>query len=112
MSADASILIVEDESSALAYTKSLLEMDNYFVETAKSAIEALKRVQNGPGPSLILIKFAQRGMNRLEIIEECKTIYPNQKIILLSWPAVRVLSLRQSLEARQDNSKPRVRSVT
>lgn len=84
MSTHATILIVEDEPRAIAYTKSLLEMDKYSVETANSAIEALRRVEDGPSPSVIFLKLAMPGMNGLQIIEECKKIRPDQKIIVLS----------------------------
>lgn len=84
MSANATILIVDDEPSMLRYTKTLLEVDNYSVETAGSGFEAIKRVQEGLKPSLILLDMAMPSMNGLQTIEECKKIRPEQKIVVLS----------------------------
>jgi DNA-binding NtrC family response regulator len=84
MNANATILIVDDEPSMLRYTKTLLEVDNYSVETANSGFEAVKRVQDGLNPSLILLDMAMPSMNGLQTIEECKRIRPEQKIVVLS----------------------------
>ena len=84
MNANATILIVDDEPSMLRYTKTLLEVDNYAVETANSGFEAVKRVQEGLNPNLILLDMAMPSMNGLQTIEECKRIRPEQKIVVLS----------------------------
>src|SRR3954454_6229398 len=84
MTANATILIVDDEPSMLRYTKTLLEVDNYTVETASSGFEAVKRVQDGLNPSLILLDMAMPSMNGLQTIEECKKIRPEQKIVVIS----------------------------
>lgn len=84
MKPNATILIVDDEPSMLRYTKTLLEVDNYSVETAGSGFEALKRVQEGLNPNLILLDMAMPSMNGLQTIEECKKIRPEQKIVVLS----------------------------
>jgi DNA-binding NtrC family response regulator len=68
----------------LRYTKTLLEVDNYSVETASSGYEALKRVQDGLAPNLILLDMAMPSMNGLQTIEECKKLRPEQKIVVLS----------------------------
>ena len=84
MSTNPTILIVDDEPSMLRYTKTLLEVDNYAVETANSGFEAIKRVQEGLNPNLILLDMAMPSMNGLQTIEECKKIRPDQKIVVLS----------------------------
>src|SRR5690349_17620936 len=84
MSANPTILIVDDEPSMLRYTKTLLEVDNYAVETANSGFEAVKRVREGLSPSLILLDMAMPSMNGLQTIEECKKVRPEQKIVVLS----------------------------
>ena len=84
MNANPTILIVDDEPSMLRYTKTLLEVDNYSVETASSGFEAVKRVQEGLSPSLILLDMAMPSMNGLQTIEECKKVRPEQKIVVLS----------------------------
>lgn len=84
MSVNPTILIVDDEPSMLRYTKTLLEVDNYSVETASSGFEAVKLVQEGLSPSLILLDMAMPSMNGLQTIEECKKVRPEQKIVVLS----------------------------
>jgi two-component system, NtrC family, response regulator AtoC len=84
MSTNPTILIVDDEPSMLRYTKTLLEVDNYAVETANSGFEAIRRVQEGLNPNLILLDMAMPSMNGLQTIEECKKIRPDQKIVVLS----------------------------
>ena len=49
------ILLVDDEPSVLRYTKTLLEIDNYSVETAASGEEAVQRMNHGPAPNLIVL---------------------------------------------------------
>lgn len=79
-----SILLVDDEPSVLRYTKTLLEIDNYRVETATSGEETLQRMQRGPAPNLILLDLLMPGMDGLETLENCKKIRPEQKILMMS----------------------------
>lgn len=79
-----SILLVDDEPSVLRYTKALLEVDNYRVETAGSGEETLQRMRHGPAPSLILLDLVMPGMDGLKTLENCKRIRPEQKILMMS----------------------------
>ena len=78
------ILLVDDEPSILRYTKTLLEIENYHVETASSGEEALQRINNGPAPNLILLDLVLPGMDGLQTLETCKKIRPEQKVLMMS----------------------------
>jgi two-component system, NtrC family, response regulator AtoC len=80
----ANILLVDDEPSVLGYTKTLLEIDDYRVDTAGSGPEALQKMQNSPAPNLIVLDLLMPGMDGLETLESCKRIRPEQKVLMMS----------------------------
>ncbi len=55
MSETAKILLVDDEPGMLRYIKTLLEVDDYKVETASTGEEALQRIEKGLQPDLVLL---------------------------------------------------------
>ncbi len=78
------ILLVDDEPSVLRYIKTLLEIENYRVETVGSGEEALQRMQRRPVPSLIVLDLLMPGMDGLQTLENCKKIHPEQKVVMMS----------------------------
>jgi two-component system, NtrC family, response regulator AtoC len=78
------ILVVDDEPSMLNYTRTLLEMDHYGVETATSGEEALKRLESKPAIDLILLDMAMPRMDGLQTIQACKKLRPEQRIVVCS----------------------------
>jgi two-component system, NtrC family, response regulator AtoC len=80
----ANILLVDDEPSILGYTKTLLEIDDYCVQTAGSGQEALQKMQISPAPNLIILDLLMPGMDGLETLETCKRIRPEQKVLMMS----------------------------
>ena len=67
----------------LLYTKTLLESENYSVETACSGEEALRKVQSQP-PDLMLLDMSMPSMNGLQTIQKCKQLNPDQRIVMVS----------------------------
>jgi DNA-binding NtrC family response regulator len=78
------ILLVDDEPSVLRYTKTLLEIDQYQVETAASGEEALMRIHRGPAPNLVVLDLVMPGMDGLQTLERCKEVRPDQKVLMIS----------------------------
>lgn len=78
------ILLVDDEPSVLRYTSTLLELENYQVETANSGEEALERMNRGPAPNLVVLDLVLPGMDGLQTLEQCKRIRPEQKVLMMS----------------------------
>jgi two-component system, NtrC family, response regulator AtoC len=78
------ILVVDDEPSMLNYTRTLLEMDHYGVETASSGEEAVKRLEAKPAIDLILLDMAMPRMDGLQTIQACKKLRPEQRIVVCS----------------------------
>lgn len=78
------ILLVDDEPSVLRYTTTLLELENYQVETANSGEEALERMNRGPAPNLVVLDLVLPGMDGLQTLEQCKRIRPEQKVLMMS----------------------------
>jgi two-component system, NtrC family, response regulator AtoC len=78
------ILLVDDEPSVLRYTRTLLEIENYNVETAASGEEALQKMNRGPAPNLIVLDLVMPGMDGLQTLESCKKLHPDQKVVMVS----------------------------
>lgn len=78
------ILIVDDEPSMLNYTRTLLEMEHYGIETATSGEEALRRLESKPAVDLMLLDMAMPRMDGLQTIEACRKLRPQQRIVVCS----------------------------
>src|SRR6476659_8532181 len=84
MSETANILLVDDEPGMLRYIRTLLEVDEYKVETATTGEEALERVQKGLQPDLVLLDLLMPGIDGLQTLEQLRQIRPGTKVVMLS----------------------------
>src|SRR5271163_3252088 len=78
------ILLVDDEPGMLRYIKTLLEVDDYKVETASTGEEAVERVQKGLRPDLVLLDLLMPGIDGLETLEQLRKLQPGLKVVMLS----------------------------
>jgi two-component system response regulator AtoC len=84
MGAPATILVVDDEPSVLRYMRTLLEVEDYNVETAASGREALARIEKEPVPDLVLLDLLMPEMDGLGTLVQLRKIRPGVKVIMLS----------------------------
>jgi len=80
----ATILVVDDEPSVLRYMRTLLEVEDYNVETAASGREALARIEKDPVPDLVLLDLLMPEMDGLGTLVQLRRIRPGVKVIMLS----------------------------
>src|SRR3984893_5724675 len=78
------ILLVDDEPGMLRYIRTLLEVDEYTVETASTGEEALERVQKGLRPDLVLLDLLMPGIDGLQTLEQLRQTLPGVKVVMLS----------------------------
>jgi two-component system response regulator AtoC len=78
------ILLVDDEPGMLRYIKTLLEVDDYKVQTASTGEEAVDRVQKGMRPDLVLLDLLMPGIDGLQTLEQLRKLQPALKVVMLS----------------------------
>ncbi len=78
------ILLVDDEPGMLRYIKTLLEVDDYKVETATTGEEALALVEKGLQPDLVLLDVLMPGIDGLQTLEQLRQMRPGVKVVMLS----------------------------
>src|SRR5215472_2443281 len=76
MKQTAKILLVDDEPGMLRYIKTLLELDNYKVETATTGEEALHKIEKGLEPDLVLLDLLMPGIDGLQTLEQLRQKQP------------------------------------
>src|SRR5215475_4144910 len=80
----AKILLVDDEPGMLRYIKTLLEVDDYKVETATTGEEALEKVEKGLQPDLVLLDVLMPGIDGLQTLEQLRQMQSGVKVVMLS----------------------------
>src|SRR5690349_9526121 len=78
------ILLVDDEPGMVRYIRTLLEVDDYTVETASTGEEALQRVEKGLRPDLVLLDLLMPGIDGLQTLEQLRQLVPGMKVVMLS----------------------------
>src|SRR5216683_1446341 len=78
------ILLVDDEPGMLRYIRTLLEVDDYKVETASTGEEALQQVEKGLRPDLVLLDLLMPGIDGLQTLEQLRQLVPGLKVVMLS----------------------------
>src|SRR5262249_56611669 len=76
MTETTNILLVDDEPGMLRYIRTLLEVDDYKVETATTGEEALERVQKGLEPDLVLLDLLMPGIDGLQKMAHMRAMRP------------------------------------
>src|SRR5215475_6755091 len=84
MSEGPAILLVDDEPGMLRYIKTLLEVDDYKVETATTGEEALQKIEKGLQPDLVLLDVLMPGIDGLQTLEQLRQMRPGVKVVMLS----------------------------
>src|ERR1041385_5873376 len=84
MKKTAKILLVDDEPGMLRYIKTLLEVDDYKVETATTGEEALQKVAAGLNADLVLLDVLMPGIDGIETLEKLRQKQPSMKVVMLS----------------------------
>src|SRR5271165_3583311 len=84
MKPTAKILLVDDEPGMLRYIRTLLEVDDYSVQTASTGEEALQQVEKGLRPDLVLLDLLMPGIDGLQTLEQLRQLVPGLKVVMLS----------------------------
>src|SRR3954466_12371536 len=78
------ILLVDDEPGMLRYIRTLLEVEDYTVQTASTGEEALQQIEKGLHPDLVLLDLLMPGIDGLQTLEQLRQIYPGVKVVMVS----------------------------
>jgi PAS domain S-box-containing protein len=97
------VLLVEDEAPILALVESVLEHYGYQVLAAKSPKEALKMVQDHPGPiHLIITDVVMPEMNGKDLRDKLAKFRPQVRIIFMSGYTANVIAHHGILDENID----------
>jgi two-component system cell cycle sensor histidine kinase/response regulator CckA len=86
MSKKATILVVDDEDSALQLVQEALEAVGYRVFTARDGVEAWRALESGAvkGISLLLTDLVMPNMDGMELARKATRAYPDLRILFMS----------------------------
>jgi CheY-like chemotaxis protein len=79
------IYVVDDEPMLLELATLVLEPFGYQLQTFRDPEEALRAFTAAkPRPAIVITDYAMHRLNGMDLIEKCRRIQPEQKIILVS----------------------------
>jgi CheY-like chemotaxis protein len=79
------IMIVDDDADIREMMKLFLEIDGYKVELAADGLDALKQLQRGAGPSLILLDLMMPRMDGEQFMKQmCESRFAKIPVIIIS----------------------------
>ncbi|HZR20317.1 MAG TPA: response regulator [Verrucomicrobiae bacterium] len=79
------VYVVDDEAMLLELAKVILEPLGYELCTFRDPQSAVTQFARAhPRPDLVITDYAMHQMNGMELIQECRRMEPNQKILLVS----------------------------
>ncbi len=79
------IFVVDDEPMLLELASVILQPLGYALKTFRDPDSAIENFAAAdPAPALIITDYAMHSMNGMDLIQECRRIKPEQKIILVS----------------------------
>jgi two-component system, NtrC family, response regulator AtoC len=79
-----SILVVDDEESFRQYLATLLSASGYDVVHADSGEQALRRLESGPLPAVIMLDLVMPGMGGLALLDRVRAAHPSLSVIVMS----------------------------
>jgi len=79
------IYVVDDEPMLLELATVVLQPLGYRIETFRDPGSALRSFASASRrPALIITDYAMQSMNGLELVAACRSLQPDQKVLLLS----------------------------
>jgi CheY-like chemotaxis protein len=79
------IYVVDDEPMLLELATVVLEPHGYQMECFRDPESAFRAFASAPRrPALIITDYAMHSMNGLELMAACRSLQPDQKVLLLS----------------------------
>lgn len=101
------VLVVDDSVEMRRYLRLLLELDSYHVETAEDGRQALRLLNEGYAPDIVLLDLQMPRLNGLRTLHSIRKYHPDLKVIICSAEEdPRKLRLASALGANAYVSKP------
>lgn len=84
MAESRSALIVDDDPMVLCYLRNALQKQFHTVVTSDTGIDAIKRIENGLHPDVVLLDLMMPGMDGLETLRRLRRLDRNLRVVVVS----------------------------